>query len=178
VSGETVPSPARLAIKLWACPHCGRTGTLIGHGFLRGYAEWGSTQVVRGRRLFCSDRHRRPGCGRTFSVLMATVLAGFVVRTLMLFRFVEQVLSGLTRKAAWQAVARGALSLSSGYRLWRRLKDEQGALRSRLCRECAPPACDHAEPLAALLGHLRAVVPAAGCLFAGFQVHFQRDLLG
>ena len=178
VSGDAVPSPAGLGIKLWSCPHCRRSGTLIGHGFLSGYEEQGQAIAQRGRRIFCSDRYRRQGCGRTFSVLASTALAGFVVRTLTVFRFVEHVLAGLTRNAAWQAAALGAFSLSSGYRLWRRLQHAQSALRSRLCRQCAPPACPHSEPLAALLAHLRAVLPSAACLFTAFQADFQRGLFG
>lgn len=153
VSGQVVPEPVELGVKLWACPHCRQMGTLIGHGLVRGYTDCGPAQTVRGRRLFCSNRHRRRGCGRTFPVRLASVLAGFVIRTLTLFCFVEKVLSGMTRKAAWQATTRGALSLTSGYRLWRRLMREQSALRVQLCRESAPPACSHPEPLAVLLAH-------------------------
>ena len=137
---------ALLGLKLAQCPHCGRTGALIGHGLLRGYVEHGSEVVVRGRRILCSNRGRRPGCGRTFSVLLSTVLAGFVVRTLTLFCFASAVLSGVTRRSAWLGGIRGGLSLSSGYRLWRRLSDAQSWLRARLCREASPPnACQTAQ---------------------------------
>ena len=85
-----------------ACPHCRRVGTVVGHGLLVGYAEHGSERVVRGRRLLCSRRFRRSGCGRTFSVLLATVLAGFTVRTRPLSQLLEWVVGGLCRKAAWQ----------------------------------------------------------------------------
>jgi len=47
-----------------------------------------------------------------------SVLLGFVVRTLTLFRFAQAVLGGLTRRAAWLREASGAFALSSGYRLW------------------------------------------------------------
>ena len=52
-----------LQLKQWRCPHCGREGALIGHGWLRGYAEHGGEGVIRGRRVFCSNRFRRGGCG-------------------------------------------------------------------------------------------------------------------
>jgi hypothetical protein len=38
-------------------------GTLIGHGLLRGYAERSSEVVVRGRRVFCSNRGLRSTFG-------------------------------------------------------------------------------------------------------------------
>jgi len=165
-------------IKLVACPHCRRCGALIGHGLLRGHAECGSERVVRGRRFFCSNRALRLGCGRTFSVAIMTVLGGFVVRTLTLLSFAKAVLGGATRPAAWLCAASGALSLSSGYRLWRRLQASQSALRARLSRETPAPACSSRAPWAQLLAHLGAVLSggAEPDLFAAFQAHTQSGL--
>lgn len=166
--------------KLAACPHCRQTGALIGHGVLREYAERSSERVVRGRRLFCSNRGRRPGCGRTFSVMLSTVVPGFVVRTLTLWCFAKAVLSGLTRRSAWLCEAGASLALSSGYRLWRRLCASQTALRSRLWREAPAPPSTAREPLAQLVAHL-AVVVGAGVgdadLFEGFQDRLDLPLL-
>lgn len=155
---------------------------LVGHGFLRGYAERGSEIVVRGRRFFCSNRGRRAGCGRTFSVLLSSVMWGFIVRTLTLFGFVQAVLSGMSRRAAWLGEVAGAFSLSSGYRLYRRLEGAQVALRSWLSRTAPAPACASHEPLAALLAHLGASLPRAdddeaGNPFATFQLRTGRALL-
>jgi hypothetical protein len=134
VRDELALAEVLLGLKLARCPHCRQSGALIGHGLLRGYAERTGEVVVRGRRVYCSNRGRRPGCGRTFAVLLSTVLSGFVVRALTLFRFASAVLSGVTRRSAWLGAAAGALSLSSGYRLWRRLGAAQSGLRARLCR--------------------------------------------
>lgn len=170
-------SDVLFGIKLVACPHCRQTGALIGHGLLRGYAERGSERVVRGRRLFCSNRARRRGCGRTFSVKLATVLAGFLVRTFTLFRFAHAVLGGLTRRAAWIAETCGAFALSSGYRLWRRLGAAQSALRARLSRQAPAPECAAREPLAQLIAHLGVVLgDGAADRFAAYQLHAERGL--
>ncbi len=161
-------------IKLMACPHCRQTGRLIGHGFLRGYSERSSEVVVRGRRFFCSNRGRQPGCGRTFSAKLSKVLSGFIVRTLTLWSFLEIVLSGLTRRAAWLSAAGGMLSLSSGYRLWRRLCGAQSALRARLSREAPAPPSTAREPLAQLCAHLRIVVSVGEPeLLSAFQSSLQ-----
>jgi hypothetical protein len=158
VRDEAALADVLLGLKLARCPHCRRTGALVGHGLLRGYGERHSEQLVRGRRVLCSNRHRRAGCGRTFSVLLSTVLSGFVMRTLTLFRFASAVLSGLTRRKAWLDAAAGSLSLSSGYRVWRRLSGAQSWLRARLCRVAAPPLCGAREPLAQLIAHAAVVV--------------------
>jgi hypothetical protein len=134
--------------------------------------------VARGRRVFCSNRGQRPGCGRTFSVLLSTVLSGFVVRTVTLYSFATAVLSGLTRRAAWLREARGALSLSSGYRLWRRLCAAQSTLRGRLCREAPLPDSPARQPLAQLIVHLRLVVGQSEAdPFAALQNKLQQGLL-
>jgi hypothetical protein len=181
VSDEPALDAVLIGIKLVACPYCRQTGALIGHGFLRGYAERSSEVVVRGRRVFCSNRARRRGCGRTFSVKLAAVLCGFLVRTLTLWRFASAVVGGLTRRAAWLLAAGSALSLSSGYRLWRRLRAAQSALRARLWREQPAPSSAAHEPLAQLFAHLGVVVAAgvatvASDLFAAYQQNLQRGL--
>ncbi|MHC4717265.1 MAG: hypothetical protein ACYS5V_09865 [Planctomycetota bacterium] len=167
---------ARLGLKLLLCPHCGRVGFLISHGFAWGYAEAGPERVIRGRRFFCSNRYRRRGCGRTFSVLLADRLYGFVVGTRTLWQYLWAVFGGLSRKAAWAHVG-AAFSLESGYRLWQRLSQAQTHIRARLCRHGPPPACSATHPLAQLVAHLRGVFPAADCPFAHFQSHFQTPLL-
>jgi len=111
-------------------------------------------------------------------VLLSTVLWGFVVRTLTLFCFATAVLSGLTRRAAWLRAAQGALSLSSGYRLWRRLREAQSTLRGRLWREAPPPDSAAREPPAQLMEHLRLVVGQSDAdPFSALQDRLQQGLL-
>lgn len=157
-----------LGIELVACPHCRRSGALI-------VATLCGTQISWFAAVFFLLEPQSPlGMWRTFSVALMTVLGGFVVSTLTLFCFAQAVLGGLTRRAAWLREASGALSLSSGYRLWRRLQGAQSALRSRLSREASAPLCAAREPLAQLLAHFGAVSGEAGPdLFAVFQAHTQ-----
>ena len=181
VNDEPALAAVLEGIKLVACPHCRQTGALNGHGHLRGYSERGSERMVRGRRVFCSNRGRRTGCGRTFSVTLATVLCGFLVRTLTLWNFASAVVRGLSRRAAWLLAAGGGLSLTSGYRLWRRLRAAQSALRTRLCRELPAPPSTAREPLAQLFAHLDIVLgtrdaPMTSDLFAVLQQRLQCGL--
>lgn len=178
VSSEAQLDETRRAAKLQACPHCGGVDTLIGHGMLWGYAERAPGRVVRGRRLLCSNRYRRPGCGRTLSIWLDTVLAGYAVRTRTLSDFVRRVTEGQSKKAAWEQAACGALSLGSGYRLWRRLAHAQSELRTRLSGVAPAPPSSSKQPWAQLLAHFRSVLPDADCVFAHFQSWFQAPLLG
>ena len=175
---EASLAKARAGAKLARCPHCGARGTLNAHGYLRGYAEGATeTRVLRGGRLYCSNRHRRPGCGRTFSILLACYLSGFIVLAQTLFGFVARVVAGAPKDRAWRAATRGAFTCTSGYRMWRTLDRAQPTLRTLLLRSCGPPACEHHEPLAHLLAHCRASFPDAPLPFAALQSHFQHHLL-
>ncbi len=162
--------------KFTVCPHCKRTGMVVGHGLLMGYAEHGNDRVVRGRRLLCSRRFRRSGCGRTFSVLLATVLSGFVVRTGTLGRFLRNVIAGACPKTAWERTMPG-LSLRSGYRLWARLQEAQAHFRSMLCNLGPPPALADPRPIAHVLAHLQQQFGDADCALTELQLATQRDLL-
>lgn len=166
-----------LDAKALRCPNCGRYGTLNAHGWLFGYAEVGSTRVVRGRRLFCSNRFRRPGCGRTFLVLLSHMLAGFTVTTTSLARFVRAVVAGACRKAAWERSADAGLVFTTGYRLWRRLDRAQSALRTRLLAVCPPPDTRSTLPMAGLVAHLDVALGPAVDVFSRFQSRFQVSLL-
>ncbi|MDI1247465.1 MAG: hypothetical protein PSV13_01155 [Lacunisphaera sp.] len=151
--------------KQWTCPHCRRAGTLNAHGALRGGAEHGpGKDARRGRRFFCSDRGRRPGCGRTFSVFLAQVFAGASVRTAAWWRFCRGRLAGLGVLAAWEA-ARSGFSLESAYRWWRGWRRAEPALRSRWWRGREPP-----EGLGAVIERTY----GADDPLAAFQVREQR----
>lgn len=164
-----------LDAKQHACPHCGRVGTLIGHGLLWGYAEQGSERVVRGRRLLCTARGRRAGCGRAWSVRLSSVMAAFCARARPLSGLLTAIVGGARLRAAWTSLAPG-LSLRSGYRLWQRLRCAQSHLRTTLCSMCPPPISDATEPLAQLLSHLQYASGAEPCVLSSFQLTFQRSV--
>lgn len=163
-------------LKLVPCPSCGKVGFVNGHGFLRGYSEAGQGRVVRGRRFFCSNRHRRGGCGRTFSVLLSQYIKGFMVGAQTLWSYLSVVLGGVDRKPAWESIS-GSFSTESGYRLWRKLRDAQPPIRTLLYRVRPPPESSSPEPLAQLFAHLRSVFPSEECPLSSFQDRFQTSLL-
>lgn len=162
-------------LKFHRCPHCGAVGFLIRHGFLRGYDEHGVFSL-RGWRVFCSNRFRRKGCGGTFSLVLASVLARRWISASTLWLIARAVCCGFSFKAAWMKFL-PSFSLLSGYRLWRRFRLAQSGLRTLLCREKPPPDCFSPNPLSQLLEHFRSVFPLDACPFSAFQFRFQRCLL-
>ncbi len=165
-----------LQLKQWRCPHCGREGALIGHGWLRGYAEHGGEGVIRGRRVFCLNRFRRGGCGRTFSVLIASVLRGFVVRAGTLYRFASEVLGGRNAQGGVAVCGRGGAIGVERIPAVAAAGSGASVAPSAAVPESAPPDCVHDEPLAGLLAHFAAAFPGVGCVLSAYQLRAERDL--
>jgi hypothetical protein len=163
-------------IQFKKCPFCVETGFLIRHGFLRGYSANSEETVIRGRRFFCSNRHRKTGCGRTFSVLLSDMLKGFVVTASILWHFLQHIESGDNTKVAWQKVAT-EFSVESGYRILRLFEQAQSRLRTMLCKEKPPPEVDTDSQVLQLVAHFQTVFPLSSCPFQNFQNHFQMGLL-
>lgn len=167
----------RFAAKLRACPRCRQLGTVNAHGFLRGYSESGEFGIVRGRRFFCSNRGSRPGCGRTFSVLIRTFVSRFAVTAFTLAGFVLAAIAGLSVAAAWARAAQSRLSRSTGFRLWRRVVSSQIRWRSLLLHRGQPPPSPDHRPLAQLVEHMKKWTTGPQIeFFADFQHEFQSDL--
>lgn len=161
-------------LKLRACPTCAQTGHLIFHGALVGYGCQGSERQKRGHRVFCSNRHRKRGCGKTFSVLYSLLLKARIIPATLVASFLSTVLAGACRHTAWLSLAHG-FSLESGYRIWRDWMASQSYLRTWLCRKIPPPRPEGVgDGLAQTWDHLRSAFAGRLCPVAAFQEHFQR----
>jgi len=165
-------------IKLVQCPHCQRTGYLILHGYLSGYDEKGSNkQISRGHRVFCSNRNRRHGCGRTFSVLPAHLLKKFTITAKSIWDFLNNILSGMCTFAAFNLLGL-PFSVTSGYRLYKRIYQNQNILRTRLLNKSPPPVnVPSQNPLIKTILHLKASFTRNMNPIATYQAHFQNDFL-
>ena len=122
---------------MFACPHCGKVGMLILHGFLRGYDEHKTFRVIKARRLFCSNRNRRTGCGRTSSCRLAIFLKNLLISTKTAWRFLQAVSQGLSLEKAYNSLEPDqALSLETLYFFWSRFKEACHHIRSYLANHC------------------------------------------
>jgi len=175
VSDQAALADVLFSVRLRACEHCHRVGMLVGHGLLVGYAEGSSAREVRGRRLLCSNRHRRAGCGRTFSVWIASVVPRRVVRARTIFALLVALIVAVPLARAWRQVS--AMALRTGYRISRCLAVAGPAIRTALLSRAPPPTIESASPDAQLLAHLRAVLGPIDS-FAAYQLTFQRSIFG
>lgn len=159
-------------LKLTPCPHCKVVGTLIRHGSLTAFDDSSPRlKTLRARRIFCSNRHRRPGCGRTVSVWFVEKIRRLSVTTRTLWTFLQLAVSdGLA--AAIRAV-RCRRSDRTWQRIWRRFDRGQSRIRTALLARGpppeVPPESSRRPDAAQVLAHLHAIFPHTDCPLAAFQ---------
>ena len=165
-------------IKLIACPHCQKTGCLILHGYLHGYDEKNSHQkIIRGHRIFCSNRNHRPGCGGTFSVLSSNMLKNFSITTQSCWDFLNNILKGLNKFAAF-SLLKLPFSTSSIYRLYQRINLCQPHLRTLLLNKTPSPVnVPSRNPLIKTILHIKSAFKYNPDPLSAFQSHFQAYLI-
>lgn len=159
-------------LKLTACPHCRATGTLVRHGSLVGFDDADPPRkTLRARRVFCSNRHRRPGCGRTVSVWIAHKIRRLSLTTRTLWSFLRRVVTGTLAAAVRNTHA--PFSDRTLRRIWTRFERAQSRIRTALCTRCPPPTGPpYPGPrpvLAEVLAHLHAAFPNADDPLAAYQ---------
>ena len=143
-------------LKTTACPHCKQVGSLIRHGFLRGYDPMHLRgKTVRARRVFCNNRNRSTGCGRTFSVWIADKIKRLFLTADSLWEFLQQAVRTGNKLQAFQSLG-SRLSDSAAYRIWKRFDKAQSAIRTALRSLCRPPQITSKQPAQLTLAHLRA----------------------
>jgi hypothetical protein len=164
-------------LKQTPCPHCNAHGTLIRHGFLYGFDETSpQRKILRARRIFCSNRNARPGCGRTFSVWLAHKIRRLSLTAHALWNFLQRAVAGSI--AAAVRTANCHLSDRTWRRIWKRFDLGQSRIRTALSAHCPPPdpPPESSRPAAAqVLAHLQTAFPNHNCPIAVFQ-HEMRTL--
>ena len=162
-------------LKHTPCPHCKVVGTLNRHGCLYGFDEKNlKRKTIRARRVFCSNRQARPGCGRTFSVWCADKIRRLSLTSGCLWRFLKHAVAGSILTAIRTADCH--LSDRTWQRVWRRFDLGQSKIRTALLGICRPPelparlpAEPPHRPAAEVIAHLQAAFQGADCPVAAFQ---------
>jgi hypothetical protein len=130
-------------------------GSLIRHGFLRGYDQKHQlNKTVRAARVFCSNRHRATGCGRTFSVWIADKIKHLFLCADSLWQFLSGAVSSGNKLQSFRKLNSG-LSDSAPYHIWRRFRNAQAAIRTALAGLCEPPQIISDCPAQLTLAHLQ-----------------------
>ena len=167
-----------LGLKGQRCGRCGCAESLNRHSLLYGNDPADcAKQVVRGQRVWCSDRGQRGGCGKTCSIFLADILPRHTVPATLLWKLLLQWLAGSSIKAAAESL-RLPFALETLSQLVQRLRQRLPVLRPLLAQKQKPPASSESDPLGQTLRHFQALFHSAACPLQEFQLAFGRPLMG
>lgn len=141
------------------CHHCRRRGQLVSRGFVYKKQHRGEPLPV-GKRIFCSNRYGRPGCGRTRRLYLAAFIPAWHYAASCLAGFVSALCADASIAKAYCA-ATGAAAHRQAYRWLDKLEHRLSEFR------CALPPRE--RPLARLAMNrcrrLRLLLPTLSALF-------------
>lgn len=109
---------------------CGKDDQFVAHGFV--YKQ--RSQILRevvGKRILCSNRYGRSGCGRTLRLYLATEVPSLHHTTAHLFVFISSLIAGMTIQRAYQKATATADSRNA-YRWLNKLDQQLIVFRSVL----------------------------------------------
>ena len=101
------------------CPHCSKSNQLVSHGLIYKQHSIHKRETV-GKRVFCSNRHNRSGCGQTVQLYLKDVIPSLQYGTAQVFVFLSLLLKNLSVKAAYQS-ATGQIDSRNAWRWIRKL---------------------------------------------------------
>ncbi len=165
-------------LKQTPCEHCNSTGFLILHGFLHGYDEhcFGK-RIIRGHRIFCSNRSHRTGCGRTFSIFCMNIMKRFTISSYSFWRFLDNVSHGMNKTQAFRRLNL-IFSISTAFRLYNTFHTRQSRIRTLLFKLCPIPVLRKTlNPVLQTILHLKAAFKYVTSPLPVFQQHFQTDFI-
>lgn len=164
-------------LKHYKCPFCNLIGYLNLHGYLKGYDFNGNYKdVLRGHRIFCSNRNKRGGCGRTLSILLSLFIKHFILTANTIWNFFINIANGNNKWMSFKKANPRNPAPSSAYRLWRRFKANQSYLKTWLITISLPPPYSGNNPNIQTILHLKKTFSLNP--IADFQLKLQSSFFG
>ncbi len=112
------------------CAHCSKHDQFVSHGII--YKQRSSTLSEKvGKRIFCSNRFGRTGCGRTFQLYVANEIPHFRYGAAHLFLFIAALLAKLDIAEAYHQ-ATGQTETRNAWRWLSKLMNQLSEYRSVL----------------------------------------------
>lgn len=110
------------------CRHCQQTHQLISHGMVYKKRVGGQPQAV-GKRVFCSNRNRHTGCGRTMRFYLDTTVRYLHCASWQVVAFVLALMTDMTVQQAYFQTT-GTTDPRHAYRWLNRLFVQLSSYRS------------------------------------------------
>lgn len=160
-------------LKLYNCPFCRKKGFLILHGYVRGYSVIDGNKIIKGHRIYCSNRNKRRGCGHTWSIYINRYIPKFQIDT----KTLSIVLNcHNNRFKGWKENHTG-ISISSFYRIIDKFNRKLLTIRTYLSNRYKPP-ISSLTPLRLTLKHISNLNKNLQSALNTYQQTFQVPIIG
>ena len=113
-----------------ACQHCSKNDQWVSHGFVRKVRR-GRVIATVGKRIFCSNRENKQGCGRTKQLYLSNTIPYMHYSALQVTLFLTQLIAGCAVEDAY-CEAVGNCEARQAWRWLNRLTSKIGAFRRRI----------------------------------------------
>lgn len=122
------------------CRHCRTQGQLVSHGYVQRKSPHGKPPQRVGKRVYCSPRYGRSGCGRTMQLYLACTLVYLHAKGSAVVAFMAALQRGVGIGRAYRE-ATGAQEPRNGFRWLEKLAAMTVVFRAalRLPVLAAPP---------------------------------------
>jgi len=152
------------------CQHCFQHDQFVSHGVV--YKQV-SSQVKKpvGKRIFCSNRYGRRGCGRTFQLYVADEVPSFRYGAAHLLIFMTALLANSSVDRAYAAATRQT-ETRNGWRWLNRMRLKLSDYRTFLRRRSRAP-CDFSHLSSSKLKHLLPTLSRLFSVETNGCVHYQ-----
>jgi len=112
------------------CTHCSKHDQFVSHGIIYKHRSCDLSEKV-GKRIFCSNRYGRTGCGRTFQIYVANEIPSFRYGAAHLLIFIAALIANQTISEAY-IKATGQTEFRNAWRWLSRLMLKLSEYRSFL----------------------------------------------
>lgn len=102
------------------CSHCGKNDQWLSHGYVYKNSLTDSDPVA-GKRILCSNRYGRSGCGRTRQLYLANIIPRRQYRLSTVIVFIQTLLSGMVVEDAYRKAI--ASTTKESRNAWRWIND-------------------------------------------------------
>lgn len=162
----------RMMLRSQPCVHCGNRESLKAHGFLRS-----SNRILRGIRLYCSDRDSNSGCGRTFSIHFEKYLPHASHDASQVAEIIGSQCQppDIKDRPSLREIIGSICSKSTAYRWLKQFEVRQELVRSRLYLISAPDRNVDGRSLSRTWQHLQNAFHSETCALTAFQGALQMN---
>jgi hypothetical protein len=163
------------------CQHCHCSDQLVPHGFVY-KKQLGGEPLAVGKRVFCSNRRQRSGCGRTMQLYLDSVIRGLHYAGTVVVAFMMALLAGASVGQAY-GQATGAADPRHAWVWLTRLEAQLSCHRSVShqvpLQDAVPPAFAWRPPRYSVLFTAWQMLlhSFASPLCSNYQRHTQRSLI-